>query len=143
MWRGIVALRAQGRHDPHHHGETCTHAHGPTLSDMDHVTTWRDAAALVVGTALRPCSGALVLLILCFGLGIGAAGVAGTFAMGLGTACVTVGIAGLAVWAREGAIASLPAAGLGRSLAAGLPVVQVLAGGLVAALALSLLWQAL
>jgi len=136
-------------HDPaaHVHGEGCDHAHGPTLADMDRVTSWRDAAVLIAGIALRPCSGALFLLILCFGLGIGAAGIAGTFVMGLGTACVTVAVAGLAVWAREGAFASLPASGpaaaIGRGVAAAMPVVQVLAGGLVATLALSLLAQGL
>jgi ABC-type nickel/cobalt efflux system permease component RcnA len=149
MVRGIQAMRAAGQgagHDHHHdhvHDDSCGHAHGPTLSDMDNVTSWRDAAFLIGGIALRPCTGALFLLILCFGLGIGAAGVAGTFAMGLGTACVTVAVAALAVWAREGAFASLPGAGLGSRMAAAIPVVQVLAGGGIAAIAGLLLTQTL
>lgn len=108
---------------------------------MDHVTSWRDAAVLIAGIALRPCTGALFLLILCFGLGIGAAGVAGTFAMGIGTACVTIAVAALAVWAREGAFASLPGARMGGKLAVVLPMVQALAGALIAVLALSLFGQ--
>jgi len=149
MARGILAMRAAAQrarhthHDhAHHHDATCTHAHGPTLSDMDRVTSWRDAGVLIAGIALRPCSGALFLLILCFGLGIGAAGVAGAFAMAAGTACVTIAVAALAVWMRDGAIASLPTSGLGRRLALLLPMVQALAGALLAAVALSLLAQA-
>ncbi len=161
MWRGIAGMRRQAAsHRPHavghdhghadhgHHGHghhdhdaSCNHAHGPTLSDMDYVTSWRDAAVLIAGIALRPCTGALFLLILCFGLGIGASGVAGTFAMGIGTACVTIAVAALAVWAREGVFASLPGAGMGGKLAVALPVVQALAGALVAVLALSLFGQ--
>jgi ABC-type nickel/cobalt efflux system permease component RcnA len=158
MWRGIAGLSRQAvphrphsaSHDDGHHGHghahhehdaSCGHAHGPTLSDMDHVTSWRDAAVLIAGIALRPCTGALFLLILCFGLGIGAAGVAGTFAMGIGTACVTIAVAALAVWAREGAFASLPGAGMGGKLAVVLPMVQALAGALIAVLALSLFGQ--
>ena len=88
---------------------------------------------------MRPCSGALFLLILTWQLGIGLAGVAGVFAMGLGTAIVTVTVAGLAVWTREGALASLP----GQSIARVLPWFEVLAGALVTVIALSLLVQVL
>ncbi len=150
MLRGIRAMRAENRklhdhHHDHHHdhasGETCNHAHGPTLNDMEGLTSWRDAAILIAGIALRPCSGALLLLILCFGLGIGAAGVAGTVAMGLGTACVTVAVAALAVWAREGTFASLPGAGVGSRMAAAILMVQALAGAGIAVVALMLLSQ--
>jgi ABC-type nickel/cobalt efflux system permease component RcnA len=150
MLRGLRAMRVRatrGGHDHHDHdhapGEACNHAHGPSLSDMDHLTNWRDAVVLIGGIALRPCTGALFLLILCFGLGIGAAGIAGTFAMGLGTACVTIVVAALAVWAREGAFAGLPVLGLGGRLAAVLPLVQAVAGALLAAVALILLVEAL
>lgn len=155
MLRGLRALRTVGQgkahshdhaphdHAPHLHDETCGHAHGPTLAEMEHVTSWRDAAVLIAGIALRPCTGALFLLILCFGLGIGAAGVAGTFAMGLGTATVTIAVAALAVWAREGVFASLPGAGLGARMAAAVPMMQALAGAAIAATAVLLLAQPL
>jgi nickel/cobalt transporter (NicO) family protein len=124
-------------HDHHDYDETCGcgHAHGPTLAEVERITSWRDALALIAGVALRPCTGALFLLILTWQLGIGAAGVAGTFAMGLGTAVVTVGVAAMAVWAREGALASLPMG----SMAKALPWFEVVAGALVALTALSLL----
>jgi ABC-type nickel/cobalt efflux system permease component RcnA len=59
--------------------------------------------------------------------------------MGLGTAVVTIGVALMAVWAREGALASLP----GSRMARALPWFEVLAGAVVALVALSLLAQAL
>ena len=94
----------------------------------------RDAAVLIVGIALRPCTGALLPLILTWQLGIAAAGIAGAFAMGLGTACITVAVALLAVWAREGALASLPAKLAARTL----PWIEMGAGVLVVVIAIGL-----
>lgn len=132
---------AQG-YRAHVHDAACGHAHGPTADEVARIGGWRDAAVLIGGIALRPCTGALFLLILSFAMGIGAAGVAGAFAMGLGTACVTIAVAVLAVWAREGMFAALPVAqGGARHLALALPLLQVLAGAAVAAVALSLLTQ--
>jgi ABC-type nickel/cobalt efflux system permease component RcnA len=165
VWRGVVGLRAQGvgrhahhhvhqhdhhrghahhdhAHAPHSHGavcDTCGHAHGPTVAEVQHLTGWRDTLALVAGIAMRPCSGALFLLILTWQLGITSAGIIGTFAMGLGTAMVTIGVAAMAVWAREGALASLPGQGATRFL----PWFEIIAGLVVAVAALSLLTAAL
>ena len=68
-------------HDHHHggpdhvHGPHCGHAHGPSLEEVAKVRTWRDGLALVAGIALRPCSGALFVLILTWQLGVALAGV--------------------------------------------------------------------
>jgi nickel/cobalt transporter (NicO) family protein len=147
IWRGIQGLRrtkaahravAGHAHDHHadgHHCSTCGHAHAPTLSDVAALTGWRDCAALIAGIAIRPCSGALFLLILTFQMGIAGAGVLGTFVMGLGTASVTMAIALLAVWSREGALATLPAGRLTRAL----PLIEVVAGATVTLAALHML----
>lgn len=122
-------------HDDHRHDAHCTHAHGPTLSEVEAVGGWRDAAALVAGIALRPCSGALFILIITFQLGIALAGVVGALVMGLGTALITVSAALMAVWAREGALSGL---GLGR-FARALPILELTVGAVIAIAAFGLL----
>ncbi|WP_404819116.1 nickel/cobalt transporter, partial [Xinfangfangia pollutisoli] len=121
-------------HD-HPPGCGCGHAHGPSLDEAARIHSFRDAALLVAGIALRPCTGALFLLVLTWQLGIFGSGIAGAFAMGLGTATVTIGVAALAVWSREGALATLPGVGLARAL----PLVELLAGAILLAAALLLL----
>jgi len=112
---------------PHIHDANCgcSHAHGPSLAQIEQVAGWRDAAMLIGGIAIRPCTGALFLLILTWRMQIGAAGIAGAYVMALGTATVTLTVAVLSVWAREGALA-LPGARLARAL----PLLE-LAGGAV------------
>ena len=159
VWRGVRGLRAQGvrgavkghrgHHDHDHHDHhahdhaqgadetcaTCCHAHGPTLAEVTALTGWRDTAALIAGIAIRPCSGALFLLILTYQMGIAGAGVLGTFVMGLGTASVTMVVALLAVWSREGLMAGLSEGRLERAL----PVVELAAGAVVVVAALEML----
>ena len=119
----------------HIHTHACGHAHGPSLDQVADVASVRDAVVLVAAIAIRPCSGAIFLLIVTYAMGIGWAGVAGAFAMGSGTAVVTVLSAGLAFWAREGALMALPGAGLSRVL----PLIEVAAGALIASISLALL----
>ncbi len=154
VWRGLrglqrqIAGRAHGAdhhgHDHHQHateghvhGPDCGHKHGPTVDEVTRVTSWRDAAALITGIAIRPCSGALFVLILTWQLGIAMAGIIGAVIMGLGTALVTIGVAVMAVWAREGAFAALP----GGRVAKAVPILELALGGLIAAAALGLLVQ--
>ena len=140
VWRGLRGvMRVQTVHDHHGtghvHDEHCGHAHAPTPDDVMRLTGWRDTLALIAGIAIRPCSGALFLLIITWQMGIAAAGIAGTFAMGAGTASVTMAIALLAVWAREGALATLPTDRIARAL----PVLELVAGSVIALIAVQLL----
>lgn len=151
VWRGIggiwgqraVQERAHSHSHDHHHDHDhdhgadcgCGHAHGPSAAEVARLSGWRDTLALIAGVAVRPCSGALFLLILTFQMGIGAAGVAGAFAMGLGVAVVTVGVAALAVWSREGVLAGLGEARVWRAL----PWVEIAGGAVIAAFAVGML----
>lgn len=130
LWRGLQGLRRES-HDHDH----CGHAHGPTPEEAARATSLRDAALLVGGIAIRPCTGALFLLIICWRLGVDMAGILGTLAMALGTASVTVAVALLSTTAREGALSGLASGAATRVL----PALELAAGALILAAAATLL----
>lgn len=144
VWRGLRHLRGAHGHQHHHHhahhGDgpcpSCGHSHGPTLEEAAQVTTWREGAALIGAIAIRPCTGALFLLVLTWRFGIFGLGIAGTFAMALGTAAVTVLVACAAAGLRDGAFFSLADHPRARLVA---PALELAAGLIVTALAAQLL----
>ncbi len=124
----------------HVHGPHCGHAHTPTPDQIAGLAGWRDTAALIGSIAVRPCTGAIFLLILTWNMGLVGAGIAGTYAMGLGTAIVTLVVALASLTMREGALAAM---GRSRVVAFGLPILELAAGTAVAAIAGGLLLQSL
>jgi nickel/cobalt exporter len=82
----------------------CSHVHAPDPSLLDGAFSWRDAAGAVVAAGLRPCSGAILVLVFALAQGLFAAGVAATFAMALGAAITTGALASMAVFARSAAL---------------------------------------
>ena len=61
---------------------------------------WKRGLSAIVAVGLRPCSGAILVLVFALAQGLFWAGVAATFVMGLGTAITVAAIAMLAVGAR-------------------------------------------
>jgi nickel/cobalt exporter len=147
VWRGVKTIvvrpwferRAEkpGHDHDHVHGPHCNHSHGPQLEEVEALTSSKDAIVLIAGIAMRPCTGALLVLILCFQLGIAVQGVAGAFAIGLGTAVVTITVAMLAVWGREGALSRFSDTHLTRVL----PVIELTAGLLLVVVSVGLLFK--
>lgn len=73
---------------------------GHAISPQAAAAGWRAAAGAVVSAGLRPCTGALIVLVFALSQGLYPAGIAATFAMALGTAATVAALALLAVGAK-------------------------------------------
>jgi nickel/cobalt exporter len=100
-----------GHHDHHDHHHRHDHAHDDDASAWGHAHApepdelagpggWKHGLAAIVAVGLRPCSGAILVLVFALAQGLFWTGVASTFVMGLGTAVTVAIIATLAVGAK-------------------------------------------
>ncbi len=116
LWRQIVGLwgsrasssnaRTHIPHDEHHHhahGENCAcgHSHMPAPKDLQGPWSWKKALPIALSVGIRPCTGALLLLVFALSQGMFWAGILGTFAMALGTAITVSVLAAMAVGSRN------------------------------------------
>ena len=76
------------------------HAHGPEPEELAGPGGWRRGLSAIAAVGLRPCSGAIIVLVFALAQGLFWAGVASTFVMGVGTAITVAAIATLAVGAK-------------------------------------------
>ncbi|MQT12984.1 HoxN/HupN/NixA family nickel/cobalt transporter [Segnochrobactrum spirostomi] len=97
---GSMKLRLHGDALPedHVHGADC--GCGGVVNPADLAPGWRSAAGAVLSAGLRPCTGALIVLVFTLAQGVYSAGVAATYAMGVGTGATVSALALLAVGAR-------------------------------------------
>jgi nickel/cobalt exporter len=124
-WRGIPTAQAAPnpahRHDDHHHHDHDHDHHGDHHPDhhghhhapgeaCDHIVdarelagpfSWRKVMAVVFSVGIRPCTGAILVLVFAVTQGLFWAGVAATFAMAIGTAITVAALATLALGSRE------------------------------------------
>jgi ABC-type nickel/cobalt efflux system permease component RcnA len=87
-------------HPAHRHDEHCDHSHGPEPQELAGPGGWQRGLSAIVAVGLRPCSGAILVLVFALAQGLFWAGVASTFVMGLGTAITVAAIATFAVGAK-------------------------------------------
>lgn len=100
-------------HDHTHHGPAachdlachddacCSHAHMPAPQQLEGEWSWTKALAIAFSVGVRPCTGAILVLVLAISQGMMWAGVISTFAMAVGTAITVSILAALAVGSRE------------------------------------------
>ena len=89
-------------HDHHYHrapGEACDHM--VDARQLAGPFSWRKVMAVVFSVGIRPCTGAILVLVFALTQGLFWAGVAATFAMALGTAITVAVLATLALGSRE------------------------------------------
>ena len=86
----------------HDHGHD--HSHGPDPAELRGRGWLKRGLSAVVAVGMRPCSGAILVLVFALSQGIFLVGVVSTFAMAVGTAITVAAIAILAVGARGVAV---------------------------------------
>ena len=116
----------------HDHGPDCGCgcAHAPSAGQTARAESWRTILGLVLSIGLRPCSGAVLVLIFAYTVKIAWAGVAAVLAMSAGTALTVAALALLSVKARDWAVSFTGGGGRAGALLGG---VLALCGGLVIA----------
>lgn len=101
LWRILReawAHRAQSGGHHHHHD----HGHGELARVAG--ANWREAGVVVFAVGIRPCSGAVIVLLFAMAQGLLAAGVLAALAMSVGTAITVSVLAALSVALRRGAL---------------------------------------
>jgi nickel/cobalt exporter len=87
-------------HDCDDHASAWGHSHAPEPEELAGPGGWTRGLSAIVAVGLRPCSGAILVLVFALAQGLFWTGVAATFIMGLGTAITVATIATVAVGAR-------------------------------------------
>ena len=117
IWRKLSSRKKAHSHSHNHnhnhnhdhvgHGDVCNHcghSHAPDPKMLDGKFGLREAWSAIIAVGLRPCTGALIVLIFCFSNGLYLAGILSTLAMSFGTAIAVSGLATLAVLAKNSAL---------------------------------------
>ncbi|MCF3935504.1 hypothetical protein L1787_19110 [Acuticoccus sp. M5D2P5] len=151
FWDVHSARFGLGRTADHSHGDEhshdhvhddhcgCGHRHGPTPEEADAIRNWRDAAMLIIGIGLRPCTGAVFVLVAAWRMNLLGVGVLSAFAMALGTGAFISLVALSAATARG---ATLFAAGV-KHAGVAVPLLQLAAGLAITLIAVAFLLASL
>jgi ABC-type nickel/cobalt efflux system permease component RcnA len=122
-----AARRLWSGHHHHHHG----HAHMPSPSDIPDEITLRQMLSIILSIGIRPCAGAVLVLIFAYILQLRWTGISAVFAMSIGTAITVAGLAALSVYARQVALRLSSRIPEGSARVAALFNIAALLGGLI------------
>lgn len=100
VFRGARSWHKMGQAKQDAHG-CCGHAHGPSIQEIATLTSARDAVALIATIAMKPCTGALFVLVIASRFDAFAVGCLAVITMGLGTAAFNLSVVTSGVAARR------------------------------------------
>lgn len=88
LWRALKPDHGHHHdgHEHHHDHKHAGHAHLPGPDTLRKTQNWRDMAALVLAVGLRPCTGAILVLLFAVTQGAFMVGALSSLAMSVGTA---------------------------------------------------------
>lgn len=150
LYRGFVGLKRRIQAAPqchdrshdhsHDHTHDCGHVHMPAAEQVARASDFKTLLGIVLSIGIRPCTGAVIVLVFAKATALAWVGVAAVAAMSLGTAVAIASLAAMAVGSR-GFVSRLSItppkyAGHVAELA------TVLGGGLILVVGLSLLSSA-
>ncbi len=104
---------AHDHHHTHDHSHThthdhahgcdagCGHLHVPDPSMVSGKLNWSRATSAILAIGLRPCTGAVFVLVFTLSQGFFIAGIAAALAMGLGTGLTVAALASASLWANH------------------------------------------
>lgn len=106
LWRRLRAKPTCGHeHDHDHvHDETCGHVHMPSPETVAQAKDWKTMAGVVLSIGIRPCTGAVIVLVFAKAVALSWVGIAAVMAMSSGTALAIASLAAAAVGIRQVAI---------------------------------------
>ncbi len=90
---------------------SCGVSHGPARHHIDRPLAFRSATIAVLSIGLRPCTGALMILMVAYSLNLRWAGIGAVLAMSLGTALAVAALAAATIHARDGILGLLTGTG--------------------------------
>ncbi len=85
----------------HVHDESCGHVHMPDPNLIAGPLNWSKALSAILAVGLRPCSGAVFVLVFSLAQGFFIAGIAAALAMGLGTGLTVAALASASLWVSQ------------------------------------------
>ena len=143
LWRALRPAPVFRAFRPHHqHDEHCGcgHAHLPTPQQMSGNVSWKTQLLVVVSMGLRPCSGAIMMLLFAKVIGVYGWGILSAAVMAVGTA-LTISAIGLLVQQARSVAQRLAQPGAVSGISRLLLPTLALTGSLILIVAGIALWQ--